>query len=136
LGNFFDGASQSTVFTGGGQVGANYQLNYWLVVGVEADFNWLTDHNNKSNAVFIPSVGNIQVAADSRWITMQAMHATNELSSTGRSHAEVPTSNWPCFANVRLLLRSRLPRPNPNAMPANKTGRSSIWIRCRQTARP
>ena len=72
LGNFFDGASQSTVFTGGGQVGANYQVNYWLVVGVEADFNWLTDHNNKSNAVFIPSVGNIQVAADSRWITTLA----------------------------------------------------------------
>ena len=72
LGNFFDGASQSTVFTGGGQVGANYQVNYWLVVGVEAEFNWLTDHNNKSNAVFIPTVGNIQVAADSRWITTLA----------------------------------------------------------------
>ena len=69
LGNFFDGASQSTVFTGGGQVGANYQVNYWLVVGVEADFNWLSDHNNKSNAVFIPTVGNVQVAADSRWLT-------------------------------------------------------------------
>jgi outer membrane immunogenic protein len=72
LGNFFPSVSQSTVFTGGGQVGANYQVNYWLVVGVEADFNWLTDHNNKSNAVFIPSVGNIQVAADSRWITTLA----------------------------------------------------------------
>ena len=72
LGNFFDGASQSTVFTGGGQVGANYQINYWLVVGVEADFNWLSDHNNKSNGVFIPTVGNVQVAADSRWITTLA----------------------------------------------------------------
>lgn len=72
LGNFFDGASQSTVFTGGGQVGANYQINYWLVVGVEADFNWLSDHNNKSNGVFIPAVGNVQVAADSRWLTTLA----------------------------------------------------------------
>jgi outer membrane immunogenic protein len=63
LGNFFDGASQSTVFTGGGQVGANYQINYWLVVGLEADFNWLSDHNNKSNGDFIPAVGNVQVAA-------------------------------------------------------------------------
>jgi outer membrane immunogenic protein len=69
LGNFFDGASQSTVFTGGGQVGANYQVNYWLVVGVEADFNWLSDHNNESNAVLIPAVGNVQVAADGRWLT-------------------------------------------------------------------
>jgi len=63
--------AQNAVFTGGGQIGANYQWN-WLVVGVEADFNWLTDHNNKSNGVFIPSVGNIQVAADSRWITTLA----------------------------------------------------------------
>ncbi len=29
--------SQQAVFTGGGQVGANYQFN-WLVVGVEGDF--------------------------------------------------------------------------------------------------
>jgi len=72
FGNSFDGVSQSTVFTGGGQVGANYQINYWLVAGVEADFNWLSDHNNKSNAVFIPAVGNVQVSANSRWITTVA----------------------------------------------------------------
>jgi hypothetical protein len=50
--------------------------------------------------------------------------------------AEVPTSSWHCFANRGLLLRSRLPRPNPNAMPVNKIGGSSIWIRRRQAARP
>jgi outer membrane immunogenic protein len=72
FGNFFEGASQSTVFTGGGQVGANYQINYWLVVGVEADFNWLSDHNNKSAATSIPNVGALQVAADSTWITTLA----------------------------------------------------------------
>src|SRR5215469_8263347 len=49
---------------------------------------------------------------------------------------EVPTSCWDCFANRRLLLRSRLPGPNPNAMPVNKIGGSSIWIRRRQAARP
>jgi outer membrane immunogenic protein len=27
LGNFFGGDSQNTVFTGGGQIGANYQIN-------------------------------------------------------------------------------------------------------------
>src|SRR5262249_42475607 len=43
--------------------------------------------------------------------------------------AEVPTSSWHCFANRRLLLGSRLPRPNSNAMPADKTGRSSVRIR-------
>src|SRR6516164_6366888 len=73
FGNSFDGVSQSAVFTGGGQVGANYQINYWLVVGVEADFNWLSGHNNKSTGVFIPAVdGNVQVAADSRWLTTLA----------------------------------------------------------------
>jgi len=72
FGNSFDGVSQSTVFTGGGQVGANYQINCWLVAGIEADFNWLSDHNNKSNAVFIPAVGNVQVSANSRWITTVA----------------------------------------------------------------
>ena len=40
FGNSFSN-SQKAVFAGGGQVGANYQINYWLVVGVEADFDWL-----------------------------------------------------------------------------------------------
>jgi len=44
------------------------------------------------------------------------------------SHAEVPTSNWSYFANRRLLLRSIA---RPNAMPANTTGRSSVWVRRR-----
>jgi hypothetical protein len=32
--------------------------------------------------------------------------------------ADVTTSNWRYFANARLLLRSILPRPDPNARPA------------------
>src|SRR5215813_14434744 len=36
--------SQKAVFTGGGQVGANYQWN-WLVVGVEGDFDWLANNH-------------------------------------------------------------------------------------------
>jgi len=73
LGNNFAAESQSTVFTGGGQVGANYQINYWLVVGVEADFDWMSDHNNKSNAVFIPALGSaFQVSANDKWITTVA----------------------------------------------------------------
>ena len=37
--------SQHAVFTGGGQVGANYQWG-WLVLGVEGDFDWLANNNN------------------------------------------------------------------------------------------
>jgi len=74
LGNNFAADSQSTLFTAGGQVGANYQINYWLVVGVEADFDWMSDHNNKSNAVLIPATGTnaFQASVNDRWITTLA----------------------------------------------------------------
>jgi outer membrane immunogenic protein len=62
---------QNAVFTGGGQVGANYQFN-WLVVGVEADFDWLANNQNSSSAVSVPSLGSVQVSANERWITTLA----------------------------------------------------------------
>ncbi|MFZ2079590.1 MAG: outer membrane beta-barrel protein, partial [Xanthobacteraceae bacterium] len=70
LGNSWSNAQQA-VFAGGGQVGANYQFN-WLVVGVEADFDWLANNHNSSNAVFVPGVGSLQVSANDRWITTLA----------------------------------------------------------------
>jgi outer membrane immunogenic protein len=70
FGNSFSN-SQKAVFAGGGQVGANYQFN-WLVVGVEADFDWLANNSNSSNAVFVPGVGNLQFSANDRWITTLA----------------------------------------------------------------
>ena len=62
--------SQQAVFTGGGQVGANYQFN-WLVVGVEADFDWLSNNHNSSNAISTP-IGALQFSANDRWITTLA----------------------------------------------------------------
>src|SRR6516162_2377132 len=58
--------SQHAVFTGGGQVGANYQWN-WLVLGVEGDFDWLANNNNSSRTL---SVGGVpfQLSANDRWI--------------------------------------------------------------------
>jgi outer membrane immunogenic protein len=70
FGNSFSN-SQNAVFAGGGQVGANYQIN-WLVVGVEADFDWLANNSNSSNAVTIPGIGAVQVSANDRWITTLA----------------------------------------------------------------
>ena len=52
FGNSFSNELKA-VFAGGGQVGANYQWN-WLVVGVEADFDWLANNSNSSNAAFVP----------------------------------------------------------------------------------
>jgi len=63
--------SQKATFTGGGQVGANYQMN-WFVAGVEADFDWLANNSNSSNAVFAPPVGALQFSANNRWMTTLA----------------------------------------------------------------
>ena len=70
FGNSFSN-SRNAVFAGGGQVGGNFQIN-WIVVGVEADFDWLANNNNSSNAVFVPGVGSLQVSANDRWITTLA----------------------------------------------------------------
>jgi outer membrane immunogenic protein len=59
--------SQHAVFTGGGQVGANYQWN-WLVLGVEADFDWLANNNNSSRTLSFGSDA-FQLSANDRWIT-------------------------------------------------------------------
>jgi outer membrane immunogenic protein len=61
FGNSFHN-SQQAVFTGGGQVGANYQWN-WLVVGVEGDFDWLANNHNSSNTLTnVTTGGSISVS--------------------------------------------------------------------------
>ena len=70
FGNSFSNELKA-VFAGGGQAGANYQWN-WLVVGVEADFDWLANNSNSSNAVFVPLVGSLRFSANDRWITTLA----------------------------------------------------------------
>jgi outer membrane immunogenic protein len=47
--------TSNAAFIGGGQVGANYQIN-WAVVGVEGTFDWAADNNNTSNGVFVPAL--------------------------------------------------------------------------------
>jgi outer membrane immunogenic protein len=69
LGNSWSNTQQG-VFTGGGQIGANYQIN-WFVVGVEADFDWLANNHNTSNAVST-SVGALQFSANDRWMATLA----------------------------------------------------------------
>src|SRR5262249_44982078 len=62
--------SQQAVFTGGGQIGAQYQFN-WAVLGVEADFDWLANNHNSSNAIDT-KIGAIQFSANNRWLTTLA----------------------------------------------------------------
>jgi outer membrane immunogenic protein len=60
------------VFIGGGQVGANYQIN-WAVVGVEGTFDWAANNNNTSNGVLVPALGQtVQVTVNNRWLTTVA----------------------------------------------------------------
>jgi outer membrane immunogenic protein len=73
LGNSWSNAQQA-VFTGGGQIGANYQVN-WFVVGVEADFDWMANNHNSSNAVPVPGGDSFQLSANNRWITTLAARA-------------------------------------------------------------
>jgi len=70
LGNSWSN-SQQAVFAGGGQVGANYQIN-WFVVGVEAAFDWLANNHNSTNTVLVPAVGSFQLSANDRWMTTLA----------------------------------------------------------------
>jgi outer membrane immunogenic protein len=74
LGNTFDGSSaQSVVFTGGGQVGANYQFNDWLVVGIEATFDGMTHNTKSSDALLIPaSTTSVRVSVTDSWLTTVA----------------------------------------------------------------
>lgn len=74
LDNTFTGSSaQSLVFTGGGQVGANYQFNDWLVFGVEATFDAMTHNTNSSDAILIPkTTTSVRVSVTDSWLTTVA----------------------------------------------------------------
>ncbi len=67
FGHINSNISQNPTFAGGGQVGANYQWN-WLVVGVEADFDWLANNHNSTNAALVGPDA-FEVSFNDRWIT-------------------------------------------------------------------
>jgi outer membrane immunogenic protein len=70
FGNTFNGGGTSTTqFVGGGQVGANYEFWGGAVIGVEADFDWLPNTSNTSNAI-VDTFGNTDsLTANNRWLT-------------------------------------------------------------------
>jgi outer membrane immunogenic protein len=69
--NFSNGNSNGA-FIGGGQVGANYQFNNF-VIGVEGDFDWAANRNNGSNGVLVPLLGQtVQVISNDTWIATLA----------------------------------------------------------------
>ena len=54
-GTLFFGNNNDATFTGGGQIGYNYQIGSW-VIGAEADIQGI-DSGNNANAVFFPGPG-------------------------------------------------------------------------------
>jgi outer membrane immunogenic protein len=67
--DFNVGRASNGSFLGGGQIGANYQINA-VVLGVEGDFEWAANHNNNGNGVVLPITGQtIQVTSNNRWLT-------------------------------------------------------------------
>ena len=62
----------NAVFTGGGQVGGNWQIGA-LVLGVEGQFDWLANQNNASAGILVPNVtgtdNTINVVSKDRWLT-------------------------------------------------------------------
>jgi outer membrane immunogenic protein len=75
FGSTFTGSGQTTKFTGGGQVGVNYEFWGGVVIGAEATFNWLT---NTTNTISVtegtlggaPAPGTVASATlNSRWLT-------------------------------------------------------------------
>jgi outer membrane immunogenic protein len=71
LGVNFNNGNSNGVFIGGGQLGYNWQINYF-VLGIEAEFDGAANNNNNTGTVFIPGAGTIQVTSNNRWITTLA----------------------------------------------------------------
>jgi outer membrane immunogenic protein len=66
----FGNPNPNGFFIGGGQIGANYQIQAF-VMGVEADFDWAANRNN-SGPGMATALGTIRVSANDRWITTLA----------------------------------------------------------------
>jgi outer membrane immunogenic protein len=69
----FGGGNSNGVFIAGGQVGANYQFNNF-VIGVEGTFDWAANNNNSTSGIIVPGVGGntIQVTSNDTWISTLA----------------------------------------------------------------
>ena len=73
FGSTFSGSGQTTKFTGGGQVGVNYEFWGGVVVGAEAMFDWLPRQQTPSLQLKVPTgpfPGTLASATfNSRWLT-------------------------------------------------------------------
>jgi outer membrane immunogenic protein len=74
LNSTFSGSGQTTKFTGGGQVGWNYEFLSGVVIGAEAMFDWLPNTTNTVNVTNsaiagFPGTNTATATLNSRWLT-------------------------------------------------------------------
>jgi outer membrane immunogenic protein len=67
----YNNSTNQGQFAGGGQVGFNYQFWGGVVLGVEADFDWLPNSSNTGNGTVVPAAAGdtIKVTGNNRWLT-------------------------------------------------------------------
>ena len=67
--------SPKRLFLGGAQVGFNYEFGSGILVGAEADFDWLSNTTSSSNAIVLqnptgtPTASTASLSANNRWLT-------------------------------------------------------------------
>jgi outer membrane immunogenic protein len=83
------GTLSSSGFTGGGEIGCNYQFNPWLVFGVESDLEYTGLSSSTSGAVFVPANGSLNPFTESfssHWL------------ATVRGRVGIANGQWLFFA--------------------------------------
>jgi outer membrane immunogenic protein len=70
FGRTYGNSNNNAAFLGGGQIGANYQINRF-VIGIEADSDWLANNHNSSTATAVGGT-TLQVSSNNRWMTTVA----------------------------------------------------------------
>ena len=63
------GSGTRSAFIGGGQVGFNYQVSPFFVLGVEGFFDGIASNNNSGPGVLIPGVGLVTTSVQPEWVS-------------------------------------------------------------------
>ena len=66
------GSNTRSAFIGGGQVGFNYQVNPFFVIGVEGFFDGIASNKNAGTGVFVPGIGLVTASAQPDWVSTAA----------------------------------------------------------------
>ena len=66
------GSGTRSAFIGGGQVGFNYQVSPFFVLGVEGFFDGIASNNNTGIGVVIPRVGLVAASVQPDWVSTLA----------------------------------------------------------------